>query len=493
MIKLRTIALLLLSLLSFPSLAGVDLYFEQLKSKPEALYQFLYDMPKGGELHYHLAGGAYPQVMLQLAKNSHVFCLDLKENSVYKKNVPCEVSTQALSRKKLYLRLLKTWSMIGYKPETPQSNHDHFFASFLKFMPIVAEYRAQLLIDVIERAAKQHVQYMEIMVLTDDAASTQFAPKKLNLKKLDKQRQKLLANPDFQKNVALTVNKANDILFNTHRMLSCSKNPAQPPCQVMVRFQYYVLREQPIEKVFAQAVNGFEAANRKGLFVAVNLVQPEDGAVSMRDYKQQMAIFSYLHQVYPNVHISLHAGELTDDLVNQSGLTSHIHDAIHIGQAERIGHGVDILSERNAMDTLKNMRNRDIAVEINLTSNETLLGISEQSHPLTEYLKQGVPVVLSTDDEGILQTNLTRQYWIAATKYNLNYKTIKKINRNALTYSFLSGKSIWQNGSVSKLIPICRDLNSMACQLYVSQNPKAAQQRLLELALYKFEQKYVEK
>lgn len=484
------ILLFFLSLFTLTSLANVNQYFEQLKRKPEILYQFLQDMPKGGELHYHLAGGAYPQVMLQLAKGNQQFCIDLDNNAVHKEELPCEVPTRALSRKGIYQRLLKAWSMVGFKPKNARSGHDHFFASFFKFMPLVGEYRAQLLKDVVERAAKQNEQYMEIMVLTDNAASTQFAPKKLNWKKLDKQHHKLLANPGFQQNIELTVSQANKVVSDMHRMLGCTIDPTQPACQVMVRFQYYVLREQPIENVFAQAVNGFEAANRKGLFVGINLVQPEDGPISMRDYLQQMAIFQYLHQVYPNVHISLHAGELTEQLVPQNELTSHIQDAIHIGNAERIGHGVDILSEQNAHATMQTMQDRDIAVEINLTSNETILGVSGQTHPLPQYLKQGVPVVLSTDDEGILQTNLTRQYWLAATQYNMDYATLKQINRNALTYSFLPGQSIWQQDAKTKLVPVCTDLNSRACQLFVAQNPKAAQQRLLELALAGFEKKY---
>lgn len=490
MIATRLNILLFLSLFTISSLANVNQSFEQLKKNPDALYQFLKDMPKGGELHYHLAGGAYPQVMLQLAKNNQNFCVDLDNNAVHKKEQACEVPTRVLSRKGVYQRLLKAWSMVGFKSKNTRSKHDHFFASFFKFMPIVGEYRAHLLKDIVERAAKQNEQYMEIMDITDDAASTQFAPKKLKWKKLEKQRLKLLADPDFQKNIELTVTQANQVVSGTHRMLGCDFNPAQSACQVMVRFHYFVLREQPIEKVFAQAVNGFEAANRKGLFVGVNLVQPEDGPISMRDYQQQMAVFQYLHQAYPNVHISLHAGELTDKLVPESGLTSHIRDAILTGNAERIGHGVDISSEQNALDTMKTMQDRDIAVEINLTSNETILNVSGKDHPLPQYLKQGVPVVLSTDDEGILQTDLTQQYWLAATKYNLDYNTLKQINRNALTYSFLPGKSIWQMASTAKLIPLCEDLNSLACQSYAAQNPKAAQQRLLELALSDFERKY---
>jgi adenosine deaminase len=480
----------LLLLITTSALANIDTHFEQLKKDPNALYHFLHEMPKGGELHYHLAGGAYPQAMLQLAKNNQKFCLDLENNAVQKREQPCEVPTKLLSKKGIYERLLKAWTMIGFKAKDVRGGHDHFFASFMKFMPIVKEYHAHMLKDVVERAANQNEQYLEIMVLTDNAVSTQLAPKKLNWNKLDKQRNKLLANPAFQQTIDMTVSQASHILSDTHHLLNCQQNPEQKACQVLVRFHYYVLREQPIEKLFAQALNGFEAANRKGPFVGVNLVQPEDGPISMRDYQRQMAVFQYLHQVYPNVHISLHAGELSARLVPQSGLTSHVHDAIQIGNAERIGHGVDILSEHDATGTMKTMKERNIAVEINLSSNEAILGISGKEHPLLHYLAAGVPVVLSTDDEGILQTNLTQQYMLATTMHHLNYATIKQINRNALTYSFLPGKSLWQDASTATPVPICSNLNSRSCQLFVAQNPKAAQQRLLEVAITEFESKY---
>lgn len=37
--------------------ANIQSHFDQIKNDPNALYAFLKSMPKGGELHYHLAGG----------------------------------------------------------------------------------------------------------------------------------------------------------------------------------------------------------------------------------------------------------------------------------------------------------------------------------------------------------------------------------------------------------------------------------------------------
>ncbi len=60
-----------------------------------------------------------------------------------------------------------------------------------------------------------------------------------------------------------------------------------------------------------------------------------------------MRMLAYLHERYPKVHISLHAGELVQGLVPPEGLRFHIRDSVEIAHAERIGHGVDVMNETN--------------------------------------------------------------------------------------------------------------------------------------------------
>ena len=79
--------------------------------------------------------------------------------------------------------------------------------------------------------------------------------------------------------------------------------------------------------------------------MGINFVRPEDDYVAMRDYTLQMKMIGYLHSVYPNVHISLHAGELALGLVPPEGLRFHIRQAVELAHAERIGHGVDVMHE----------------------------------------------------------------------------------------------------------------------------------------------------
>lgn len=46
------------------------------------------------------------------------------------------------------------------------------------------------------------------------------------------------------------------------------------------------------------------------------------------------------------------------------------------------------------------------------------------------------PMVISTDDPGILRTSLTQQYVLATLRYGLCYSDIKKLVLNSIKYSF---------------------------------------------------------
>jgi hypothetical protein len=80
---------------------------------------------------------------------------------------------------------------------------------------------------------------------------------------------------------------------------------------------------------------------------------------------------------------------------------------------------------------------RQSTVEINLTSNDKILGVRGKDHPLPAYLAAGVPVVLSTDDPGVSRINLANEYFRAARDYGLDYRALKAIARNALIRAFL--------------------------------------------------------
>jgi adenosine deaminase len=170
--------------------------------------------------------------------------------------------------------------------------------------------------------------------------------------------------------------------------------------------------------------------------VAVNLVQPEDSAPALRDFALQMKMLDYLHGVYPQVHISLHAGELAPGLVPPEALRSHIRASVDQGHAERIGHGVDVMYEDRPAELLQELAAKGVLVEICLSSNDQILGVRGRYHPLRELLRAGVPVALATDDPGVARSEITFEYLRAVQEHGLGYVTLKAMARASIQHAF---------------------------------------------------------
>jgi adenosine deaminase len=203
----------------------------------------------------------------------------------------------------------------------------------------------------------------------------------------------------------------------------------------------------------------------------------------MTDYTLQMHMLDYLHSVYPNIHISLHAGELAPGMVPPEGLRFHIRQAVELGHAERIGHGVDVMYEDDAQGLLRELAAKHIMIEINLTSNDGILGIDGADHPLSYYRKAHVPVALSTDDEGVSRIDLTHEYVRAAEDFTLNYLDLKQMARTGMEHNFLPGKSLWAKPDIfTKTDSACAsetlgaEKPSTGCKAFLDGSEKAAAQ-----------------
>jgi len=201
----------------------------------------------------------------------------------------------------------------------------------------------------------------------------------------------------------------------------------------------------------------------------------------------------FLHGLYPKVHITLHAGELTQNLVPPEELF-HVRASIEQGHAERIGHGVDVMQESDPEALLRMIVKQNILVEICLTSNDVILNVTGDHHPLLMYLKFGVPVALATDDPGVSRGDITQEFQRAAETYHLKYQDLKKFARASLEYSFLPGRSLWWTRSARRAKECDRDNPSKdissGCEVFLSNNEKARQQWKLEKAFVKFESKF---
>ena len=200
-----------------------------------------------------------------------------------------------------------------------------------------------------------------------------------------------------------------------------------------------------------------------------------------------------LRELYPDVPVSLHAGELTHGLVPPEGLRFHIRDAVQIAGARRIGHGVDVLMEWDPDALLRAMAARRVMVEINLTSNDVILGVAGGRHPLRTYLAYGVPVALSTDDEGVSRSEMTLEYRKAVEEQGVDYRTLKAMARNSLEYAFVEGEALWTDFAALVATDACSPgaggYEGAACAAFTRQNTKARLQVSLERAFQDFERR----
>ena len=219
--------------------------------------------------------------------------------------------------------------------------------------------------------------------------------------------------------------------------LGCGTPADQTGCDMSVRYIAYALRGLAPQQVFAQAMFAFELAAADPRIVGVNLVMPEDWYIPMRDYDLHMRMFRVFRTLYPTVNVALHAGELALGLVPPEQLGRHIRQAIEVGGGQRIGHGTDVMNDVDPNGLLREMARRRIAIEISLSSSDVILGVRGPAHPLRQYVRAGVPVVIATDDEGVARSDLTNEYQRAVEEHGLSYGQLKEISRNSIEYSFL--------------------------------------------------------
>jgi adenosine deaminase len=476
-------------------------YFESVRKEPQLLLAFLRELPKGGDLHNHLEGAIYAEDLVDFAADGGL-CVDRTssrllappcdscENYTAKPAARCSYGDHVL-----YNQMIDAWSMRNWKPGD-ESGHDHFFAAFDKFGLAADTHVAEMIAASTNRAGMDHLQYVEFMHTADGSAAARLAGKVDWNPDYAKMRDVLLSAG--LKDVASETSKrlaADDA--RSREILKCGTAAAAAGCDVTVRYLYQVLRGLPHEVVFAQILLGFELASSDPRFVGLNLVMPEDWYVPLRDFNEHMAMLDYLHGVYPKVHITLHAGELAMGLVPPEDLAFHIRASIERGHAERIGHGVDVMNEKDPIGLLHEMAKRNVLVEIALTSNDMILGVSGDDHPLPIYMKYGVPVAVATDDEGVSRSDMTQEYLRAVESYRLSYADLKRMARQSLEHSFLPGQSLWTDTKpVFRMATACAGVAagtekpSAGCGQFLAASERARMQWKLESEFEKFEKKY---
>ena len=414
---LNRIALLLALVGCAPALAGD--WFERFKDEAAdaALHRFLYAMPKGGDLHLHLTGSAFPEWLheLALAEAAHGVAYYVKTRIDN-----CAVEAGQADAYLLLHRTLDQRRLVGLSdcergeyqavgalgPEAraawmnsvrldaSHEGRDEFFerhwqrlGDLLRNPHLVAE----VLYRNMQAFADEGVAYIEPQVPVFGFLDRNGAP--LGPEEVLALYRQRLAQADAQ------------------------------ATGVTVRFQLSALRFHPDAERAVREI--YRLASAHADIVAVNLVGREDDD---RGHPLRfLDTFRDLRRTYPSVRLSIHAGE-------SARPDSHVRDTLLLG-AERIGHGLNLIQDAQ---TLLRLRHGPYLVEVNLISN-LLLGYVDgfAAHPFPEYLRTGVPVALSTDDRGMWDSTLTDEFFVAVREYGLSWAELRTLGRNSLAFSFL--------------------------------------------------------
>ena len=417
-----------------PNVAKLNLFFTR--------------MPKGGDLHHHYTGSIYAETYLDWVSDKG-WWIDSCTLEIVKvrKELPCKSISvqQLLSDNDLYRKLLTLWSDKDYKNHfhNQPSPDTNFFNTFGFFSPISNEYM-NIGLDIIkQRAINENVTYIETMLTRVGARSkAYFDAVKLSdynsrLRKAKSQEEVNLVLDEVFKTLQ-SGNESNAFNAQVKKFVDMVKANHQgiDGKNFVMRYQTYAVRVLDPMQVFVDLLSGYLAADTSDLVVGVNIVAPENNSVALTDYTLHMQMYSYLLGKYPKVNRALHAGELTLGMVRPKDLLFHIKQARGIAQAQRIGHGVDLPYEDNSLELLEDLKQHAV-VEINLTSNEFILGVEKNKHPYLVYSAYGVPLIISTDDSGVSRNNLSNEYVLLASRYKPGYERIKEYVYNSLKYSFL--------------------------------------------------------
>lgn len=450
----------------------IEQHFECVKRDKALLRQFVSAMPKGGDLHNHLTGSAYAETYFEIACRDR-YRVDMEDGKLYPPHHDApnviELSPSMPNLHQTRMALIDKWSIRNFQPYKCQLGPDeYFFGEFGLFKDITNSHDnlGRLAHELKVRAVEENLQYLEIMATSPHTPKNCLMPAEAfkgysdvfdeccayRLRDVDfyDTRMCSLINGILDywdtcrkeevgkavKDYIALIEKIDDDSF----VITTPFDTAIiSPDSITTRYLGMALRHKNPVEVLWQLYIAHKAVcdPSNKLIVGCNIVSAENSEPSMFYFHAHMAMFKVLNGRYPSVKTSLHAGELTIGLIRPEYLTFHIRESVYVANANRIGHGVDIPFEHNNRELLKYMKKKRIPVEINLTSNEFILGVKDGDHPFGIYKSNDVPMVICTDDPGILSTSITEELAIAIERYNLDYNYVKTLVRNSIEYSFL--------------------------------------------------------
>jgi adenosine deaminase CECR1 len=421
--RLAALAVVCLAWLGANPAHAAERWFEDVKAAatPAQLYRFLYALPKGGDLHNHLAGAVrsewfWDAAMAEEARGYVYYTRVRIENCapyghdefgpgkalLLFKNIQASTfgTLDACARSEfkrlqdLDAREKQAW-LDSMRLDKPYEGRNEFFDAIwdrindLLLNPYLI---CDTLLRNMQAFGQEGLAYLETQQGVEGAVKADGSPYKVD--------------------EAVAIYRA------------FLESPQARATGVEVRFQNALLRFTPNAEQHLRDLYAITDRYRD-LYVGVNMVGREDND---KGYPLRfLPVLRELRHKYPDINLSIHAGEVDEP-------NYHVRDTLLLG-AQRIGHGVNLITDP---ETMLRMRYGPYLVEINLISNLLLEYVSDYSqHPFPEYLRTGIPVALSTDDRGMWDSNMSDEFYVAVKEFNLSWEEIVKLGRNSLYYSFL--------------------------------------------------------
>ena len=124
---------------------------------------------------------------------------------------------------------------------------------------------------------------------------------------------------------------------------------------------------------------------------------------------------------------TIHSGEC--------GSVDNVREAIELG-AKRMGHGIALQKDKELQKLCAEKR---IGIEMCPTSNLQTKAVDDlNNYPIKEFMKQGIPVSLNTDNRTVSGTTLHNEFEVAKKELGLTDEEILQCTKNAIETAFAS-------------------------------------------------------
>lgn len=382
---------------------------QKLRTQPARVEKFCAELPKGGMLHEHANGTMNRQTAISILEKINPLI-----NSSYMLEKAKDPNVELYPEEMAWLEKFAAAPKRRYKDLSSDEQTKFVDLFFLPKSPY-------------DHSFKRFSYPFLIFPLLRDKSKPELDPDYLQLVDFLKRVHSMgIRYVELTKGVKLD----GDSMARLHEMAESLHKETG----VLVRWNFAFFRNAEASKngeLAHQLLQTLEQKPSKEI-VGIDLLANEETAPALEagqlSYAPVLAAaLGQSSQYRTQLRRTFHAGEL--------GLSENVRDALILG-AERVGHGVRL---NNDPVTLEYARRLKLGVEVSPVSNLRLRVVRNLSeHPFLRFLRLGLKVSLSTDDEGVLETDMNNECQLVVNQTDIEYVELKQMAYNSIETSFAS-------------------------------------------------------